>query len=392
MKKKIGIGIGVLVILLIMGLVIVRSFFYSKDQAIEIEEDPYGIEYYVVPNMEQVFVNGIVKPEQSQEFSKEESLGTMGDLEVENGQNVEKGQLFYTYENTEVATQISDLKNQIARIETQKSNANYKLNLAIKNWKKQPVEERSQTLEEIKIDMGTDDLSAEITEMNSNIKSLKEQQYKKVVAPFDGKVYIPEVKDANTPILKLISNKFYVSGTVNEKDVEKLVPEQVADIKVISNDRTVTGKVNFIDLNPSDGNDGGETYYSEESSAMSSYPVKLSLDSLEGIRNGYHVQAVINIGKTAITIPTEAIKQEGDQVYVLVNDFGTVVRRVVQIGEEEGNSTVVTSGLEAEDQIIVSSKEPVEEGQVLSEPLMDDSEFQESTDEVEEDAPIEEKE
>ena len=62
MKKKIGIGIGigVLVILIIMGLVIVRSFFSSKEQATEIEEDPYGIEYYVVPNMEQVFVNGIV--------------------------------------------------------------------------------------------------------------------------------------------------------------------------------------------------------------------------------------------------------------------------------------------------------------------------------------------
>lgn len=392
MKKKIGVGLGILVILIIISLVIVRSFFSSKEQAIEIENDPYGIEYYVVPNMEQVFVNGIVKPEQSQEFSKEESLGTIGDLKVENGQNVEKGELLYTYENTEVATQINDLKNQIARMETQRSNANYKLNLAIKNWKQQPVEERSQTLEEIKIDMGTDDINAEITEMHSNIKSLKEQQYKKVVAPFNGKVYIPEVKDANTPILKLISNKFYVAGTVNEKDVEKLAVKQVADIKVISNDHTVTGKVDFIDLNPSEGNEGGEMYYSEQNSTMSSYPVKLSLDSLEGIRNGYHVQAVINIGKTIITIPTKAIKQEGDQAYVLVNDFGTVVRRVVQIGEGEGDNTVVTSGLEAEDQIIVSSKEPVEEGQVLSEPLMDDSEFQEPIDELEEDGSIEEKE
>ncbi len=392
MKKKIGVGLGILVILIIISLVIVRSFFSSKEQAIEIENDPYGIEYYVVPNMEQVFVNGIVKPEQSQEFSKEESLGTIGDLKVENGQNVEKGELLYTYENTEVATQINDLKNQIARMETQRSNANYKLNLAIKNWKQQPVEERSQTLEEIKIDMGTDDINAEITEMHSNIKSLKEQQYKKVVAPFNGKVYIPEVKDANTPILKLISNKFYVAGTVNEKDVEKLAVKQVADIKVISNDHTVTGKVDFIDLNPSEGNEGGEMYYSEQNSTMSSYPVKLSLDSLEGIRNGYHVQAVINIGKTIITIPTKAIKQEGDQAYVLVNDFGTVVRRVVQISEGEGDNTVVTSGLEAEDQIIVSSKEPVEEGQVLSEPLMDDSEFQEPIDELEEDGSIEEKE
>lgn len=32
------------------------------------EEDPYGIEYYTVPAIEQIFVNGVVTPEQSQEF------------------------------------------------------------------------------------------------------------------------------------------------------------------------------------------------------------------------------------------------------------------------------------------------------------------------------------
>ena len=137
--------------------------------------------------------------------------------------------------------------------------------------------------------------------------------------------------------------------------------EQVADIKVVSNNNTVTGKVNFIDLNPSEDND--QMSYGE--SSMSSYPVKLSLDTLEGIRNGYHVQAVVNIGKDIITIPTKAIHKEDDQVYVLVNDFGTVVRRVIQIGNAEGDNTAVTSGLEAEDQIIISSIQPIEEGQVL---------------------------
>lgn len=366
MKRKVGIGLGILGVVII-GAIIVRPLLFPKEQAMEVEEDPYGIEYYTVPNMEQVFVNGIVKPEQSQEFRKEEALGTVGELQIENGESVEKGQLFYTYENKEISTQISDLKNQVSRMETQKSNAEYKLNLAIKNWKNQAEEERVQTLEEIKIDMGTADIEAEVKELYNNIKSLEEEQYKQVVAPFDGKVYIPEVKDADSPILKLISDKFYVSGTVNERDVAKLATDQIADIKVISNDQTVTGKVNFIDLNPSEGDmDGMGMGYGDEGSTMSNYPVKLSLDTLEGIRNGYHVQAVVNIGEEAITIPTASIHEEDGQFYVLVNDFGTVVRRIIQIGEEEGENTAVTSGLEAEDQIIVSSKEPIQEGQVLS--------------------------
>lgn len=365
MKKKLGIGLGV-VLVIIIGLLIINPLLAQKDQGLIEEEDPYGIDYYTVPSMQQVFVNGVVKPEQSQEFNKEESLGTIGELKVKNGESVKKGKLFYTYENKEVASQISDLQNQVARMETQKSNAEYKLNLAIKNWKNQPEEERVGSLEEIKMDMSTADIEAEIKEIYNNIKSLKGERYTQVVAPFDGKVYIPEVKDANSAILKLISDKFYVSGTVNERDVEKLAPDQVADIKVISNDRTVSGKVTFIDQNPSvdSGDDMG--YYGNEGTTMSNYPVKLSLDTLKGIRNGYHVQAVINIGKEAITIPTASIHSEDDQSYVLVNDFGTVVRRVIQLGEEEGESTVITSGLEAEDQIIVSSKQAVEEGQVLS--------------------------
>lgn len=364
MKKKIGITVGIIVVIIIIGVVVKQTFFSPEPVAQE-AVDSYGIDYFTVPSMEQVFVNGTVKPEESQEFMKEETSGTMGELQVENGQTVEKGVLFYTYENTEVASQLSDTTNQVARMETQRSNAVYKRDLAIKNWNKLPAEERTQTLEEVKMDMSTDDLDAEITELYNNIASLKEQRYKDIVAPFAGKVYIPEVKDAQSPILKLISDQFYVAGTVNEKDVGKLASEQTADIKVISNEYTVTGKVKFIDLNPAEEGESEGDY--GQTSTMSSYPVKLSLDTLEGIRNGYHVQAVVNIGKEAIAIPTKSLHQEEKTHYVLVNDFGTVVRRIIQLGKEEGENTVVTSGLEAEDQIIVSSKEPVEEGQLLDE-------------------------
>ena len=53
-----------------------------------------------------------------------------------------------------------------------------------------------------------------------------------------------------------------------------------------------------------------------------------------------------------ILIPDEAIHTEGDVTYVLVNDFGSVVRRVINIGEKTADGVPVTSGLEAEDEII----------------------------------------
>ena len=377
MKKKIGIGLGILIVLII-GIIITKSLMSSKKVVVK-EENPYGIEYYTVPDVEQVFINGVVNPEQSQEFRKEEQLGQIGEIKVANGDTVESGALLYTYENKGVTKQINDLNNQVARMETQKANAGYKLNIAIKKWEKTPQEERTQTLEELKMDMSTNDTNAEIKELYNNIESMKKEQYTDVQAPFNGKVYIPEVKDANSAILKLISDKFHVSGTVNERDITKLAIEQVADIKVISNDKVVTGKVSFIDLNPSEGNDK-TTVSATDGLTMSRYPVKLSLDSIEDIRNGYHVQAVVNIGKEEITIPTVSIHKENDQSYVLVNDFGTVVRRIIQLGEEQGDNVVVTSGLEAEDQIIITSKQTIKEGQVLSK----SSELKQATDELSE--------
>lgn len=368
MKKKIGIGVGLLFVLT-LAIVGIRNLMAEQNNAAEDGEDLYGIEYYTVPDMEQVFINGVVKPKQSQEFQKEAVLGDMGDIRVTNGETVEEGTLLYTYENKEVATQIIDLQNQVKRMETQKANADNKQALAIKIWNNTPEEERMETLEEIKMNMSTNDMKAEINELYNTIESLKEEQYTDVTAPFKGKVYIPEEKDANTALLKLISDEFYVSGTVNERDVEKLALDQLADIKMLSTDQTVTGKVSFIDPNPAGESSEAASYGmgGGDGSTMSNYPIKLTLDSLEGIRNGYHVQAVINLGDLIVRIPMAAIHEEDEQYYVLVNDFGTVVRRVIQLGEEDGDTTTVTSGLEAEDQIIVSSQEPITEGQVLSE-------------------------
>ena len=72
---------------------------------------------------------------------------------------------------------------------------------------------------------------------------------------------------------------------------------------------------------------------------------------------------------------------------------------MIQIGEEEDENTTVTSGLEAEDQIIISSQQPIEEGQVLSEGPVDgfeeypdDADTEEPADDTEADVPAEEEE
>jgi len=192
-------------------------------------------------------------------------------------------------------------------------------------------------------------------------QELEESVYTEVTAPFTGKVVIPEEKKADVPVLTLISENFYVAGTVNEKDLEKVTIGQVADITVVSSNFTTVGKVSFVDTTPA--NTVSDPY--TQGSSMSSYPVKLSFDSLERIVNGYHVQATINLEENQVVVPKVAIRTDGDVTYVLVNDFGTVTRRVIQTTEEAAEGIVVTSGLEAQDEIIVSSEADVQEGDLL---------------------------
>ncbi|MDE1549156.1 efflux RND transporter periplasmic adaptor subunit [Jeotgalibaca caeni] len=368
MKKKKWLWIGLVAVAILAAVFILPNYLGKENEEEAMpEEDPFGIEYYMVPPMEQIFVNGVVTPEQSQEFYQEETLGTRGDLLVENGQIVEEGTLLYDYTNETMQKEINQLYNEAARLETDRANTAYKQQLAIDRWYKLTEEERVQTLEEITMEFNLYELDSQIEEIYSNIISMEEEVYTEVTAPFTGKVVIPEEKKADVPLMKLISENFYVSGTVNEKDLEKVAVGQVADITVISNDFTTLGKVSFVDTTPA--SEAADPY--SQTSSMSSYPVKLSFDSLERIVNGYHVQATINLEESQVVIPKEAIHQEGETMYVLVNDFGTVARRVINLGEETAEGVAVTSGLEAEDEIIVSAEADIQEGDFLDPAMME---------------------
>lgn len=366
-KKKLLWGIMIGVIVIISGVFLINYVTKKDPGTVVVDEDPYGIEYYNVPAMDQIFVNGVVTPEESQEFYREESLGVRGDLQVENGQVVEEGTLLYSYTNETLQKEISQLYNEAARIETDRANTAYKQQLAIDKWYAASEEERVQTLEEITMDFNLYALDSQIQEIYSNIATMEEKVYTEVTAPFEGKVVIPEEKKAEAPLLKLISENFYVSGTINEKDLDKVKVDQVADITVISNGYTTLGKVSFVDTTPT--NENPDPYAG--ATTMSSYPVKLSFNSLERIVNGYHVQATINMKENQVMIPKESIHTEGEIQYVLVNDFGSVVRRVIQTGEETDEGIAVTSGLEAEDEIIVSSQVEVNEGDLLNPEMME---------------------
>ena len=72
-KKKLIWGMVIAVVVIIAAVFLVNYFGNQNSDEIIVDKDPFGIEYYTVPPMNQIFVNGVVTPEQSQEFYREES-------------------------------------------------------------------------------------------------------------------------------------------------------------------------------------------------------------------------------------------------------------------------------------------------------------------------------
>ncbi|MTD38094.1 HlyD family efflux transporter periplasmic adaptor subunit [Erwinia sp. CPCC 100877] len=374
MKKRTGIIIGIAVVLLI-GFFVLPSVLFGGGQDIQVdkaaETEDYGIEYFEVPDIEQVYINGIVQPEQSEAFAKDEKMSSKPEIKVKNGDIVEPETELFTYEDKEITKEIEAQTNTLSKLNTKKQNIYNKWNRAIDTFNKTKEEERTTTGPAIdeQHQAEIDSVDEEILFSNETIADLATKQYITTKAKFKGRVTIPEVKDANAPILRLTSEGLYVAGKVNEKDLMKIAVGQEANLSVVSNGTNVKGKISYIDDNPPEAQaNDTDSAASGTDAAMSNYNVKLSLDSLEGIKNGYHIQATINIGESKpIEVPKKAIHDEDGKKYVLVNDFGSVIRRDVQVSEEKGDNVTINSGLESADRIIVSSKKEVKEGDLVGE-------------------------
>ncbi|MGX7148345.1 efflux RND transporter periplasmic adaptor subunit [Enterococcus ureasiticus] len=371
MKKRTMVIVGIVVVLFI-GIFVLPNLLGGKKEAksnMKPAVEDFGIEYFEVPDIEQVYINGVVQPEQAEAFSKDTKMTSTPEIKVNNGDVVEPETELFTYEDKEITKEIEAQNNTLTKLATKKQNIYNKWNRAIDNYNKTKEEDRSTTGAAIdeQHQAEVDSVDEEILFSNQTIADLSTKQFISTKAKFKGRVSIPEVKDENAPVLRLTSDDLYVAGKVNEKDLMKISVDQQANLSVVSSGTTVKGKISYIDDNPPEAK-ANQSDSNNADGSMSTYNVKLSLDSLEGIKNGYHMQATINLGDNKpIEVPKKAIYDQEGKKYVLVNDFGSVIRRDIQVGEEKGENTVVNFGLESADRIIVSSKKKIKEGDLIEE-------------------------
>lgn len=380
MSKKKKIIIGSIIGVVVVGLISAKLLLKKAPEQASLPED--NIEYFTIDNGEQVFINGIVTPVKSKEFVKDASLGKLGDLQVKNGDNVDEGTILYQYVDETTGNQITELNFQIESTQAEKEKAARQMQLEINELGSASSEEgapSTDTQESIQLKYDLNSFDIKINQLQTQINELYEKQVHQEVAPFSGQVIIPQEQNRDSAIMTLTSNDFYVEGEVNEKDLDKIKEKQPAEVRAIANNELYKGEIIYVSNTPTtsattEGAGGGNN------GALSTYTVKLSLKDAKKIKKGFHVQASIKLDDTKVQIPKEAVKTEDKKSYVLVDDFGTVLRKDIEITDKDADDghVVVTSGLESMDKIIVKSDRELKNGEILGEPAIDDSGEKES--------------
>lgn len=157
-----------------------------------------------------------------------------------------------------------------------------------------------------------------------------------------------------TQLYKVVNNQnVFVVLKLNEKKINKVVEGMNAQVE-LSNGELVIGKVASISPLPIEGE--------------LNYEVKILVDnSLKHLKLGGFAMVTITSNKSPdrLAIKSKWILQDGDGKFVWINKDNRVERNYIQTGLETENMTEIISGIKESDQIIVTSNNTLNEGDVV---------------------------
>lgn len=326
-NKKIKV---VVVITVVSSLLIGGYYLYNKESNAVQSEENY-VETYTIADNEKIFINGVILPTKSKEFSMP-TEGEISKLNVTNGKIVKEGDVLFTIKNESIISEVETLKIQIN--ELKKSNVD-----------NDPI------------------INAEINKLEAQVSALNKKAYIDTTAPFAGKVYLNDQNgnSESASMMTLQSNTFYMKGQTSEQDLSKLKIDDPVTVTILSTNKKVTGRVSAISDRPT-----STQVDNTANSSLSYYDIDISFEDQENLVNGFHVQACIEITDSLCKIPSSSIlKDENDKPYVFKSYDGILKKQKVEIQSQNDEFTVVKGGLDKQDVIIRYPSDEMNEGDAI---------------------------
>ena len=314
---------------------------------------------------------GLVSARSETEIKKDENK-VIGEIQVEEGQDVTAGQVLFTYDSEAAELDLEKARLELEQLKnTVSSKESEKAQLETDKAKAPASEQLSYSLEIQEADTA-------IREGNYNI-ALKEKEIQKleeamnnleVTSPVDGRIQTlnPDGGYDNygnpLPFMTVMETGVYrVKGLVNEANVGSVMEGMAVIVRSrVDNEITWTGTISMIDWeNPQSGNNNN--YYYGETDEMTSsnkYPFYVELDDAEGLLLGQHVYIEPDYGQDAeedantIRMPSWYLNDVDGSAWVWAQDGkGLLEKRSVTLGEydEMMDTYVIESGLTPDDYI-----------------------------------------
>ena len=328
----------VLVVLLTAGFMVGTDYVRRTKEEEKLREK---YEIYKIPAYENIDINGMVTPRESKQYATPEN-NSLSDISIENGQEVNDGDLLFTTKDNSVVEQINVLKSQLSSLNSQKSNL-------------------SRNNKDNANNAAIASINSQISSVEAQISALNSSAYVKNTAPFAGKVYINDQNstDMNTSFISLVSNEFFMKGYVSEDDLSKVQIDQTVSIKVNSSDKKMTGRISYVSDRPT------TTKTKEMKDNLSYYEVDISFEYQEGLINGFHVDADLEIISNEYKVPTSAVLKSGDSAYVMKDLDGILKKQEVTVVKTGKNVTKIVTNLEPGDRILKHPDKTMKEGDAI---------------------------
>uniref|UniRef100_UPI0011A55899 efflux RND transporter periplasmic adaptor subunit n=1 Tax=Bacillus thuringiensis TaxID=1428 RepID=UPI0011A55899 len=363
-NKKKWISIGVIALIIIVAAINI-SLMKGKEKGDE-KLDVVRFEEVTERKLNNTkLISGQVKPGNIESFYADQAKGKVKDIEVKEGQEVEKGAKLFSYDNEEINLQMKQVELDQKMADMRYDQGKKKIDSLKKEIKKakdsgagkevtDPMEEQ---VNELEIGQKTIDLEKEKGKLQKEELSKKQKELT-IYSNFAGVVQKLD-KDAaqsssqalggqGKAFLQVASkDPFQVQGTLTELQKSQIQKDQTFTVTAKANNKKKwTGKITEVSEFPTSAEMAQAGGVGEATQNMSQYTYKASLDSQDGLSPGYHVSLQVNLeNKKMIAVPSKSIVAKGDDAFVYVEDKGKLRKQNVKKGSTDGDWTEVVEGV-----------------------------------------------
>ena len=379
-KKKKWIIIGVIALIIIVAAV---NIFIMQSKKKGTTEDVKFTEVTERQLNNTKLISGQVKPGNIESFYGEATKGKVKDIAVKEGQEVNKGDKLFSYDNEEINLQVkqAEIEEKVASMRFDQGKKKIdSLKKDIKKAKdsgaaKEMIESLESQLNELELQQKTSDLEKE--KGNLRIEELKKKQGELTVySNFAGVVQKLD-KDASqgsTPgmggqgkAFLFFSSKdpFQIQGTLTELQKSQIQKDQTITVTAkAAPKKKWTGKITEVSEYPTSAEVSAQAPGGGEAGQnMSYYTYKASLDSQDGLSPGYHVSIQVNLeNKKMVAVPSKSIVTENEESFVYVEDKGKVRKQIVKKGSGDGDWTEVVEGVTVGQKVVKNPSDKVFDG------------------------------